>query len=83
MDFVQIDELLGKLKKLERQESCYEWEIKHTEQRLKDTVDAKLLVFKALAGYGIRNTFDLKDYLTLRKRQTGVGGLLDRKEAIS
>ena len=66
MDFVQIDDL-EKLKELERQESCYEWEIKHTEQRLKGTVDAKLLVFKALAKYGIRNTFDLKAYFALRK----------------
>jgi len=70
MNFAQIDELLRKLKNLEREESSYEWKIKHTQQCLKDTVDAKVRVLHLLGKHGIRNGFDLKVYLDLRKVQT-------------
>ena len=76
MDFTEIDGLLKKLKNLEREENCCKWEIKHSEQRLEETVNARLQVFKALAKQGIRNTFDLKVYLTLRKAQANNDALV-------
>ena len=76
LDFAQIDDLLEKLKSLEREERCYEREIKHSEQRLRDTVDAKLRVFRVLKSHGIQNTFDLNAYLALRKTRTDDNALL-------
>jgi hypothetical protein len=86
MDFPQIDSLLRKLKNLEREEYRYKSEIKHNEQCLEATVNSRLEVFKALAKHGIRNTFDLRVYLTIRKSGTVNecdGQLLNAQEALS
>jgi branched-subunit amino acid aminotransferase/4-amino-4-deoxychorismate lyase len=71
MELSHIDRLLKTLKSLEIDTYRCNREIARNQRLLENTVNSRVKILRELANYGIRNTFDLRVYLSKWKLEEG------------